>query len=64
MSVATTLGQAVYTLPKIAGASDPQCSDEWTATSTATPWGRNLHTAVWTGSEMIVWGDNTTDAPA
>jgi N-acetylneuraminic acid mutarotase len=56
-SVPTTLGQAVYTLPKIAGASDPQCSDEWTATSTATPWGRNLHTAVWTGSEMIVWGD-------
>jgi N-acetylneuraminic acid mutarotase len=57
MSVATTLGQAIYTLPKIADASDPQCSDEWTATSAATPWGRNLHTAVWTGSEMIVWGD-------
>jgi hypothetical protein len=33
MSVATTLGQVVNTLPKIADASDPQCSDEWTATS-------------------------------
>jgi N-acetylneuraminic acid mutarotase len=57
MSVATTLGQVVYTLPEISDASDRQCSDEWTATSTTTPWGRNLHTAVWTGSEMIVWGD-------
>ena len=32
-------------------------TDSWTATSTANaPSGRWLHTAVWTGSEMIVWG--------
>ena len=32
-------------------------TDSWTATSTTNaPTGRNFHTAVWTGSEMIVWG--------
>jgi len=32
-------------------------TDSWTATSTAnTPTGRTGHTAVWSGSEMIVWG--------
>ena len=54
MSVATTLGQVVYTLPEIADA----CTDDtWTATSsTNAPVARYNHTAVWTGSEMIVWG--------
>ncbi len=34
------------------------CIDEtWTATSTTNaPAARASHTAVWTGSEMIVWG--------
>jgi N-acetylneuraminic acid mutarotase len=32
-------------------------TDSWTATSgTSAPAGRRYHTAVWTGSEMIVWG--------
>src|SRR5260370_39385691 len=32
-------------------------SDSWVATSTTgAPTARELHTAVWTGSEMIVWG--------
>ncbi len=32
-------------------------TDSWTATSTTNaPDGREDHTAVWTGSEMIVWG--------
>src|SRR5438874_13593541 len=32
-------------------------TDSWTATSTANvPSGREVHTAVWTGSEMIIWG--------
>ena len=32
-------------------------TDSWTATSTTNaPDGRYGHTAVWTGSEMIVWG--------
>ena len=35
-----------------------RCTDDtWTATSTTNaPVGRDVHTAVWTGSEMIVWG--------
>ena len=57
MSVATTLGQVVYTLPEIAAAGEPQCTDQWGATSTTNaPTARWSHTAVWTGSEMIVWG--------
>ena len=58
MSVATTLGQVVYTLPKIADAGDPPCTDNtWTATTiTNAPSARVDHTAIWTGSEMIVWG--------
>src|SRR5437667_6553952 len=52
-SAATTLGQVVYTLPEIANA----CSDRWGATTTANaPLARSDHTAVWTGSEMIIWG--------
>ena len=32
-------------------------TDSWTATSTTNaPDARDDHTAVWTGSEMIVWG--------
>jgi N-acetylneuraminic acid mutarotase len=59
MSVTTTLGQVVYTLPEIADAGDP-CIDQWIPTIATTisnvPHARSLHTAVWTGSEMIVWG--------
>ena len=40
---------------------DP-ASNSWTATrTTSAPPGRYWHTAVWTGSEMIVWGGNTYD---
>ena len=57
ISVVTTLGQVVYTLPKIADAGSSCTDDTWTATTTANaPVGRIAHTAVWTGSEMIVWG--------
>ena len=39
------------------GARYNPSTDSWTATSTSNaPEGRALHTAVWTGSEMIVWG--------
>src|SRR5262245_34086143 len=57
MSIVMASGQVVYALPKIAETSDAQCSDEWTATSvTNMPFGRAGHTAVWTGTEMIIWG--------
>ena len=39
------------------GRYDP-ASDSWTPTSTLNaPSARYRHTAVWTGSERIVWGD-------
>jgi N-acetylneuraminic acid mutarotase len=61
MSVATTLGKVVYTLPEIA---DTCTDDTWTATTTANaPLARRFHTAVWTGSEMIVWGGGLSGAP-
>src|SRR5437660_1666027 len=54
---------ANYALPAISGQSDnwtPSglCTDDtWTATSlTNAPVARSAHTAVWTGSEMIIWG--------
>jgi N-acetylneuraminic acid mutarotase len=45
-----------YTLPNISDGSG--CMDDtWTAISTVNaPSARSFHTAVWTGSEMIVWG--------
>jgi N-acetylneuraminic acid mutarotase len=37
-------------------------SNIWTATSTdGAPSPRSIHTAVWTGSEMLVWGGFSTD---
>ena len=48
-----------YTLPKIQTGLKPEgtCFDAWGATSTTNaPDARVGHTAVWTGSEMIVWG--------
>ena len=58
MSAATTFWRVAYTVPKIADAAGPACPDDtWTATSTTNaPETRSGHTAVWTGSEMIVWG--------
>jgi N-acetylneuraminic acid mutarotase len=50
---------ANYTLPTISDAPNGCIDDTWTATSTANaPTARSGHTAVWTGSEMIVWGGN------
>ena len=38
-------------------------TDSWTATSTINaPMPEYAHTAVWTGSEMIVWGGIVTAA--
>ena len=47
---------ASYTLPAISN-QPSECIVSWTATSTTNaPTARSYHTAVWTGSEMIVWG--------
>ena len=48
-----------YTLPMVATTRKVEgtCIDAWEATSTVNaPTAREWHTAVWTGSEMIVWG--------
>jgi N-acetylneuraminic acid mutarotase len=48
---------ASYTVPRISGGPNGCTDDTWTPTSTANaPSARFYHTAVWTGSEMIVWG--------
>jgi N-acetylneuraminic acid mutarotase len=45
------------------GRYDP-ATDSWTPTSTTNaPIARWLHTAVWTGSEMIVWGGSQNTIP-
>jgi N-acetylneuraminic acid mutarotase len=47
---------ADYRLPPIS-AADGGCVDEWTPTNiNNAPAARSNHTAVWTGSEMIIWG--------
>jgi hypothetical protein len=52
MAAVTAAG---YTLPAIGGPATTCTDDTWIATSTS-PERRDSHTAVWTGSEMIVWG--------
>jgi hypothetical protein len=48
---------ANYTLPAIPDQPSECIDDTWTATSTTNaPSIRSEHTAVWTGTEMIVWG--------
>jgi N-acetylneuraminic acid mutarotase len=48
---------ASYTLPKISVGGGGCIDDTWTATTTVNaPDAREAHTAIWTGSEMIVWG--------
>jgi N-acetylneuraminic acid mutarotase len=56
IGVMANLGNAQYKLPEISVAAE--CTDDtWTATSTVnSPDAREGHTAVWTGSEMIIWG--------
>ena len=57
VSMETTAAKSAYTLPRIA-AGNPSCTDDsWASTCvTNAPDARIHHSAVWTGSEMIVWG--------
>jgi N-acetylneuraminic acid mutarotase len=52
--IATNPDSGTYNLPEISGG----CTDDtWTPTATVdVPDEREFYTAVWTGSEMIVWG--------
>ena len=50
-------GTVNYTLPIISDLPGGCIEDTWTPTSTANaPTARSFHTAIWTGSEMIIWG--------
>ncbi len=58
----TVAAGANYTLPAISDPSVGCIGDTWTPTSlTGAPDARVSHTAVWTGSEMIVWGGSGCD---
>ena len=48
-----------YTLPEISGGG---CIDDTWADIVGPPDGRSGHTAVWTGTEMIVWGGFSVEA--
>lgn len=53
----TPAAEIKYTLPTIWDGASGCIDDTWAATSTMNvPLARYGHTAVWTGSEMIVWG--------
>src|SRR5207247_1282618 len=52
---------ANYTLPAISDQPSECIDDSWRATTTTNaPTARSVHTAVWTGSEMIVWAGDMT----
>ena len=65
MSVAATLGKLSTLFRKLPTRMIATCTDDtWTATSTTNaPVRRAGHTAVWTGSEMIVWGGDSGKLP-
>jgi hypothetical protein len=46
-----------YMLPRILGG---RCTDDTWAATNAEPLGRFNHSAVWTGTEMIIWGGDAT----
>ncbi len=57
ISVAMPAVSTNYVLPVIPNDSPDTCTVPWTPTTlTGAPAGRYYHTAVWTGSEMVVWG--------
>ncbi len=57
VSMETTVANGAYTLPRITEGNPPCTDDSWTPTCvTNAPAGRSYHSAIWTGTEMIVWG--------
>ena len=57
LTAATALTSQSYKLPQISVLLDYSTDDTRTATTTVNvPDAREGHTAVWTGSEMIIWG--------
>ena len=63
LSVEASVAEAAYQMPEVVVAAAAPCGGEqWIATNTTgAPSARQYHTAVWTGSEMIVWGGANSD---
>jgi hypothetical protein len=58
------VANANYTLPRLSDDPNGCIDNTWTATSTNNPPApRYFHTAVWTGSQMIIWGGLSTLFP-
>ena len=58
------LANTTYALPTISDATTGCTPDTWANTTTTNaPDARDSHTAVWTGSEMIVWGGFNNGMP-
>ncbi len=55
LTSAVTVPLGNYKLPKISDTTSGCIDDTWTATP-GPPDDRDSHTAVWTGSEVIIWG--------
>ncbi len=49
-----------YRLPKLAAPAMTCTDNTWTPTKAGVPKGRSEHTAIWTGSEMIIFGGGGT----
>src|SRR5439155_14282596 len=57
--IAIMMQRMAYILPKISETDTPCTDDTWTATNVNNAHeARAGHTAVWTGSEMVIWGGN------
>jgi N-acetylneuraminic acid mutarotase len=54
--IETATAIARYALPTISDPTGGCTDDTWTATNLVNATARAIHTAVWTGSEVIVWG--------
>ena len=62
VSIATILGQVAYTLPDIPSSG---CTDDtWTPTTLTNAPDARSAPAVWTGSEIIVWGGSAGIPPS
>ena len=59
-STATIAMNVSYALPKISDGA--ACIDNTWAATAAPPEARDEHTAIWTGSEMIIWGGRSSNA--
>jgi hypothetical protein len=60
-STAIPTSRGEYILPNVSETAGCTVNTWTTTTTTNAPAGRAFHTAVWTGSEMIVWGGQNDD---